>query len=206
MNLADIFASALEAALNAYLRLDAEIATDLEIISGKAIELKITDFNIIVFIIPEQKSVRILTHYEEKPDSCIAGSMAGLVHLGRTRKQLPGDEVNITGDIEVGKTLQDVLSRVDVDWEELLAERIGDVTAHQVGNIARTVAAWTLRARQSMAMNLSEYLQEESLILPTHVEVEAFMDDVDSFRNDIDRLEARMNRIDAFLRQAGIAP
>ena len=43
-------------------------------------------------------------------------------------------------------------------------------------------------------MDTSEYLREESGVLPTRVEIEAFMEEIDQFRSDVDRLEARIRR------------
>jgi ubiquinone biosynthesis protein UbiJ len=51
-------------------------------------------------------------------------------------------------------------------------------------------------------MDLSEYLQEESRIVPAKPEIEAFMDGVDILRSDVDRLHARVERLAAKLGEA----
>jgi ubiquinone biosynthesis protein UbiJ len=42
---------------------------------------------------------------------------------------------------------------------------------------------------------VSEYLQEESRITPTKIEVERFLNAVDALDADIERLEARTSRL-----------
>ena len=42
---------------------------------------------------------------------------------------------------------------------------------------------------------MSEYLQEESRILPTKVELDRFMSDVDGLDANVQRLEARIQRL-----------
>ena len=58
------------------------------------------------------------------------------------------------------------------------------------------------RLGRSVSDNLSEYLTEESRLLPHHFEVEDFLDDVDQLRDAVDRLEARIALL--ALRKAGM--
>jgi ubiquinone biosynthesis protein UbiJ len=48
-----------------------------------------------------------------------------------------------------------------------------------------------------LGLDVSEYLQEESRLLPTRHEVEAYLNAVDALRASADRLEQRVARLHA---------
>ena len=198
MRVHDIFAAGIETAFNAYLDLDPETAAKLGGMSGKVIGIEITDLGIKVYISPVQDRLSVLPKYEGEPDAVVVGSSMELARTGLSSdpsEVLSRSSVRISGDMELGKQFFDVLTSLEVDWEEQLSRYVGDIPAHQIGNIFREFLAWTRRTRTSLKLNLSEYLQEESRIIPTRLEVERFLDDVDAFRSDVDRLQARVDRL-----------
>ena len=64
--------------------------------------------------------------------------------------------------------------------------------AHQLGKFAQHTKTRNVQLLKNTAENISEYLQEESLILPTRIEINRFMDQVDVLRADVDRLNTRL--------------
>jgi ubiquinone biosynthesis protein UbiJ len=198
----DIFAVGIETAFNAYLDLDPETAAKLGGMSGKVIGIEITDLGLTLFISPVQDRLRVLPKYEGEPEAVVIGSSMTLARPG-----LRGDpsglltrgSIKIRGDMELGKQFFDVLTSIEVDWEEQLSRYVGDIFAHQIGNIFRALQAWTQRTQISLKQNLSEYLQEEARIVPTRLEVEGFLDDVDTFRSNVDRLQAKVDRLTEYL-------
>lgn len=143
-----------------------------------------------------------LTH-EGRPDAVLTGSAIGLAGIIGTRPEsgLRSGSVRIEGDAEVAQSFRDLLKSVEPDVEEELSRVIGDVAAHQVGNIARGALEFGRRAATTLAENLAEYLQEESRDLPVRTEVEEFIDAVDDLRDDVDRAEARIALIE---RRSGV--
>ena len=81
------------------------------------------------------------------------------------------------------------------DLEEELSRVIGDVAAHQIGNVARSFAGFAQRAVTTFTQNVSEFLQEEGRDVPSRTEAEEFIRDVDKLRDDVDRIEARIDRL-----------
>jgi ubiquinone biosynthesis accessory factor UbiJ len=205
MNLASLIAPWLEAALNAYLRLDPEAARQLERIAGRLIALEITgpELGLLVRVLKDR--VQVSGHRAFEPDAIIRGSPLALARLGLA-SDAPGaasaQGVEIRGDVEVGRVFREVLAGVEIDWEEMLARRIGDIPAHQIGNAARTVKDGVQDLAGRLRLDLTEYLQEEARITPTRVEVEELMDAVDLLRTDLDRLEARFERLAAASRDS----
>ncbi|MCP4406900.1 MAG: sterol-binding protein [Gammaproteobacteria bacterium] len=198
MNNSDFLAFSIESALNAYLGLDPDVVAVMKEIDGRLIEFKIVGADISLFFIPLDGRVLVSSESDDKPDAIVSGSLLTLTRVGlsgNSSKVLSGTEIEFSGDLDVGRTFYEALLSVDIEWEELLAGRIGDVAAHQFGNVVRDIRAWIGRSRDSLRMDLSEYLQEESKIVPTPVEIEVFMDGVDTLRSDVDRLQARVDRM-----------
>ena len=191
--LRNALAALVERALNQYLDLDPEVANSLATISGKVIELELIGLGR-VYICPLQDRVSVLTRYEGEPDARIKSTPLVLAKLARGGDALP-EGIEIEGDTEVAQTFQQTLAAVEIDWEDLLSKGLGDIAAHQVGNVVRGFKTWAARAGDSTVMNTSEYLQEESRLLPTREEVELFMNDVDTLRDDVERLAARVERL-----------
>lgn len=194
----DLLALSIESALNAYLGMDPDVAVVMNEIDGRVIEFKVIGAGISLYFTPCNGRVQVSSKFDDKPDAVISGSLLTLTRVGLSgdpSKMLSGTEIEFSGDLDAGRTFYEALLSVDIEWEELLAGRIGDIAAHQFGNVVRDIRAWISRSRDSLRMDLSEYLQEESKIVPTPVEIEAFMDGVDTLRSDVDRLQARVDRM-----------
>jgi ubiquinone biosynthesis protein UbiJ len=105
--------------------------------------------------------------------------------------------VHIQGDAEVAQTFSELLEHARPDLEEELSRVIGDVAAHQVGNVARSFMGFAQRAASTFTQNVSEYLQEEGRDVPNRTEADEFIADVDKLRDDVDRIEARIVVLEA---------
>jgi ubiquinone biosynthesis protein UbiJ len=77
-----------------------------------------------------------------------------------------------------------------------LSRVVGDVAAHQIGNVARSAISFARRATSTFAQNVAEYLQEEGRDAPSRTEAEEFVAGVDALRDAVDRLEARIARLE----------
>jgi ubiquinone biosynthesis accessory factor UbiJ len=122
----------------------------------------------------------------------------------RKETSLVSGEVEISGDTALAQDFSAALARLNVDWEEQLAQVIGDPFARQVGNRVREAEHWSRRTSASMTANLTEYLQEERRLLPTRYEVEAFLNQVDTVRDDVERLAARIEQLTKRAQETGV--
>lgn len=188
-----LLASSLETALNRYLALDPDVEPTT--LAGRVIAIDCTAPRFTLWIVGAADRIQVLDAYEGEADVTLRGSLPALASL--SRGQVVGSGVEIRGNTGVGQQLQDLLRAVQVDWEEGLSTWVGDVPAHQIGNLVRGAGAWGKQAAAAFQRNVSEYLREEARDLPNRSEVERFMDDVDRLRSDVDRLEARLERLGA---------
>ena len=198
-----LFFSALDLALNSYLRLDANTLQRLGALAGKVIAIELRGLDLIFYLLPHAEGIRIEGAYDAGvPDASLSGAPLALARLGAAKQekgtQFSGD-VEIRGDIELGQRFKAILDDIDIDWEEHVSRITGDVLAHQMGNVARGVLAWGRNALDTVSRDVAEYLHEESRDLPTRSEVEEFLVGIDTLRSDVDRLEARVQRLQGWL-------
>jgi ubiquinone biosynthesis protein UbiJ len=200
LSLPTAITAAVEAAVNRYLDLDPLSRGRLQDLEGRVIAVELADTALELYFLPGAGGMQILEHYEGQADTRLRSNVFGLAELtlGRDRERaLFSGDVMIEGDMELGQRFQELLAGVRIDWEEHLSHLVGDVAAHQMGNLARGARDYAHHATETLASDLSEYLQEEARLLPARIEIENFMNDVDGLRLDTDRLEARIRRLQA---------
>lgn len=190
--------AALEISLNRYLELDPESLKRLKSIKGSVIKVELRGLELTFYLLPDDHGIQVMGIYEDDADTCLSGSPLAWITMGLsgdTQKTLFSGDVEISGDTELGSQFKQILSELDIDWEEHLSHFSGDVIAHQVGRFFRGASKWGEQARDTLALDVSEYLQEEKRLVATQPEVEHFNTEVDHLREDTDRLEARVKRI-----------
>ena len=128
-------------------------------------------------------------------DLTISANAITLIRLGQNPDNLFSSDVEIHGDVQFAKQLQDFMEGFDFDWEALLAKLTGDTLAYPIAHGLRQAASWATSTHQSMQLNLAEYLREEVRILPDKSQINDYLTDIDKLRADFDRLEARINRL-----------
>lgn len=194
----------LQAAINRLLALDPDSRARLAELDGRVIRLRLRlgheengEAALELDVRPTTTGgVRLRAPDAGPADVTISGNPAafGRVLFGEA---LPSAEaaLELRGDVELGKRFEQILKRLDMDWEEGLARIFGDVVAHQLGRAARALRVQLETIARRLACDLGEYLREEARIAAPRERVEAFLQAVDRLRADTDRLEKRLERL-----------
>lgn len=200
--LLDALTLPLEAAFNTWLALDektyGQARQRLQALQGKLIHLRISNPGFDLYFLPTAEQVRISASYEALPDVSIQGSALAFMRLAQAEdsgKAMLENGIKLEGDLGLGTEFSNILREIEVDWEELLSQAVGDTIAHQAGQMARNTQDWLDQSAQAMRLNTQEYLQEEARLLPAAAELNYYYDQIDQLRMDTDRLEARLNRL-----------
>jgi len=196
--------------INRYLRLDPESQNKLAEFKGKILCVDVLGLNRQYYIFPEEDGLRIKsidpvsvasasdeTPISETviPETTIRGTPTALLKLALQADAAPlmlTGEVEILGNVRLGRKFKKFISQLDIDWEEQASKIIGDVPANMAFNLFDKISSWAKQATGSVTGDISEYLQEESRDVVTGVELKRFYKKVDQLRNDVDRLEARL--------------
>lgn len=189
---------AVQRALSHLLQQDPETLRDVAAMRGKVIAIELTGVDITVYAFPHEAGIDLSTEHHGETDVQISGTPLALLRMTSQRGDhtatFSGD-VELKGDLALSQHLQGVIKRLEIDWEELLAKGVGDVAAHQFGNLIRGLHGWTRHVHKTLEMDIAEYARVEARLVPEHHEVAAFISSVDTLRSDADRLEKRLQRL-----------
>ena len=198
MSLPEILLASLETSINRYLALDPEKMAQFASLEGKVIAIDIKGIDESLYLYPGADGIMVMGDFDGEADTTLSGTPLALARLGLSENAAPvlfSGEVKIAGDSRLGHQFKRLLSEVNIDWEEQLSTYLGDVLAHQLGNVARDWNHWFQRSKQSLALDLGEYLQEESRMVATKAELDRFVSRVDQLREAVDRLDARIHKL-----------
>lgn len=190
---------ALQTAINQAMKLDAEMPLKLLALNDKVIEMIISPLEVNFFICFKEGQILLEDEYETTADTVIHSSPIGLIRLSllpaSRARSLFNDKIRISGDVELGQQVKQLFDEMDIDWEGHLAYFTGDVVAHQIGSFIRKGISFKNQFSQSMSENITEFLQEELQVLPTHQELTDFYHDIDTLSLDVERLQAYVNQL-----------
>lgn len=186
-----------EKGVNQYLRSDAYVLDGIGMLSGKRLAVSLQGTGIILYLYFGADGVGLTLESEDSVDVTVAGPPFTLLRaLKDSDKQGEfGSEVTVTGDAEVLRQLQMLLMRLEIDWEEHLSRFVGDIAAHQLGNMGRGALAWGGSTSKTLVEDLGEYLTEESRLVAARADVEALATDIDDLRDHAERLDIRIGRL-----------
>ena len=188
-----------ESTLNRLIASDPVTTDALAGLSGKVFEVKVNDAPMHFYLLPHNRGIQLQAYSESPVDTLFSGSFNQfrlMLMVDDKTSQLFGNGLSITGDTQLASKLQRILANAQIDWQGLTANFTGDLVAHQLAELVNACQAQLKRTEQSLSLNIGEYLQEEIHTLPTHIEVEIFIAEVDETNRQAERLEARFNALE----------
>ena len=128
----------------------------------------------------------------------VEGSPINLLALtgNNPERLLQSGQVTVRGDAEILQRYRALALLLQPDLEEELSRLIGDLPAHHIGRLARSLWSFGRRAASNTVRNAAEYLAHENHTLVPRAEAEAFMADVNQLREDVDRAIARLRTLE----------
>lgn len=188
-----------ETLLNRGVAASSEAARLCEELDGKTLSVDLAGLPLAIRLRCDSGRLHFVEGDSEAADCSIGGLPISLLRLAMTGDQqsLRTGTITLSGDPALARDFERLLDLARPDWEEELSRFVGDVAAHQIGNIARGVLEWGGKAADTLQRDAGEFLQEESRDLPTRFEVDEFLDEVDQLVADFGRAEQRLARLEA---------
>jgi len=100
--------------------------------------------------------------------------------------------VNIAGDAELAQLIAKLARQLRWEYEEDLAEIIGDAPAHFVVSQAKRFHELTQKAILDLQQNMIEYLSEEKKVLVNQRDFQRHKNGLQEIRDGVERLEKRI--------------
>jgi ubiquinone biosynthesis protein UbiJ len=183
---------------NRVLAMDEESQQRVHALSGNTLLIKITDLHLAFYLILENDQIVLTQDTDAIVNTTISGKSFALLQLGRKQTQtkaLFGNEVTISGDMELAQQIKKIMQQMDIDWEEQLSHFTGDVIAHGISQQISRTKHWLKRTSKALRENISEYLQEEARLVVGEQELEDFYFAVRETTNDVERVLIRLNKL-----------
>lgn len=190
--------AAAEYAINTALEYDPATQQGIEELDGKVLSMESTLPPLTLFVVHSGGKVHLHSHWDTEPETVLRGSLPALAAVavrGGDRLSLANSGVSTRGDEDVLRQVSRLLKRLDIDWEGLLANLIGDVPANMVGQSARSARAWASDSGERLSYRAQLAATEELRLLPSRVEVEHWYREVTLLRQDAERLAARVAQL-----------
>ena len=185
----------LESLANKLLALDPETLHSLAKLAGRPIMLTIQPPGFDIFIVPTQQGLSLKTTHEQPAEVSITGTPLTLLGMLKSAKFGVGDLV-IAGDANLAQQFQSVLKGIEIDYEEHLANIIGDQVAHKLGNFFTATGQFLQETGKTIITDFSEYLIFEKQILLDKSELAEYTSAVDKLRDRVARLQQRVARLE----------
>jgi len=189
-----MLAAAIEQALARAIALDDQAAGRLEPLRDKLLRLELKGLGIDLYFRGRDGALAVSAEHDAVVDTTISGTPLALLAMAVPDWRAPGSGVRIEGDAGTGQAFEKLLKQLDPDWEAVLVERFGPVVGHQLWRMLGETRAGARHASRTAAAQTARFLREESGLLVTREEVDAFVHEVDELREAADRLEARLRR------------
>ena len=188
-----------EQALNQAIALAPYSHQELDAVSGTLLGIEITTLDLTVYIeMVTGTEVRLMAHCERDTDAFLRGTLADFAALATSDEPtatLINSGIELEGSSASLITLQQVIARMEIDWEAPLVELLGDVVGHQIAEGLRRFFRWGEGARTSLKRQVSEYLLEEGRLTPPKAELEHFYDAVQSVAMRVERAQRQVEKL-----------
>ena len=190
--------AALETSLNRALELAPAARRELGALEDNIFAIECSSPPFELYLQPLAEGVRLMGVCEEPATTRVRGAAADFTELATASDPaatLINGNLEIEGDSAPLIELQQVLSRIDMDWEAPLVDTLGDVAGHQLAELLRSIFSWGRSAGDSLRRQVSEFILEEARLSPPKLELEDFYRDVQSLGMQLERLESRSQRL-----------
>lgn len=187
-----------ELATNHALEHDQRTMQRLQQLQGKSMALHIKTIEQSITVSPCPEGVELSREIPENVDVTLTATPSAMLKISRDGMEQadlqPGD-LEISGDPIIGQRFAKIIAELNIDWQTLLAEQIGDSPARVVSMAAEQTRDFVQQSRSQLHTRFIHFIQQELDVTVEQDEVNQFLDNVDSLRGDAERLAARIKRL-----------
>jgi ubiquinone biosynthesis protein UbiJ len=194
----------LESAINRALQLAPAAMSELAQLEACVFKLQCSAPKIDLYLQPGDQGIRLMGHHEGDITTTVCGAASDFTALATSddpAASLINGDLAISGDSAPLLQLQQIIGRLDLDWEAPLVDTLGDVAGHQVAQILRGSFSWSRQASSSLLRQLDEFIHEEARLSPPRLELEDFYRDIQELSLRTERLQSRTDRLRKRLQQ-----
>ncbi len=181
--------------INNALRHDPTTVNGLARLRGKVLRVESTWPPFMVNITCHASGVELSGTREPAADVTLRGTALALAILATESADsttFAASGVTVSGDQDVLRSARQLALGLNIDWEAALAELVGDIPAHLVGQAMRQTRHWGRDAARRATTGLADYVKHEVRLTPSPLEVDELSAQIRCLADDTERLAARL--------------
>jgi len=188
----------LEIASNKTLQHDPQTRARLAKLQGKTMALKLKPIQQSISVTPHSEGLEFSAERLQNVDVTLTTTLGAMIKISRDgleNADLNPGELEIAGDPIVGQRFAQAIADLNVDWQGLLSEHLGESPARAVTMVASQAKTFASESSDKVKEMVKQLVTDELELVAQKPSVESFLDDVDTIRADADRLIARIKRL-----------
>ena len=103
--------------------------------------------------------------------------------------------MQIEGDITLARDFEEIISNLNIDFEDPLSRLLGNTLAFQISRFIRVARKSTFLTAETILLDVSEYLRFEIEMLPDELLMSEFCKEVDFLRDETELTSKRIDRL-----------
>ncbi len=198
MPLLNLISAGVETGINSLQLWDRQGQVRRKKLAGKVFSIELIELPKPFYFVISPQQVDVLGEFEGQADVVVKLSVTALEDLkdsAKTTSLIKQDKLEVEGDIQLLQQFAQLLTEMEIDWEDELSRYLGDVLAHKlcygVGQIKRLAGQQLCRIQR----NVAEVITEEYRLAPGPLEVAYFCDQVSELEQRVDAALLRLNKL-----------
>jgi ubiquinone biosynthesis protein UbiJ len=196
MPLENLVCGLLETGVNTLHQLDTSAKQKRKALDGIVIGVSLKEIEKPLYFVINHQKTDILSHFEGQTDCFIRLNVLALLELQDSHqltKLIKSGQLEVDGDIKMVQRFSLLLTEMDIDWEQHLSDKVGDILAHKLVYHAKQCKKQFFKQSNKAQIQLAEIITEELRLAPGPLEVAYFCDQVDDIEKQVIVLEKRLN-------------
>ncbi|WP_354623874.1 SCP2 sterol-binding domain-containing protein [Psychromonas sp. MME2] len=197
MPLDNLFCGLLETAVNKIHQLDACAEQRRKQLDGTIFSVLIKELNKPLYFVISAQQIDILSQFEGTIDCSINVNISALPELQNNLQLthlIKTEQLEVQGDIKLVQQFAQLLTEMNIDWEEFLSTKVGDVLAHKICYHLKSAKQDINQQLIKLQSHGAQIVTEELKIAPGPLQVAYFCDQVSDVEKQCAQLEARLKR------------
>ncbi|BFT31621.1 hypothetical protein D210916BOD24_27970 [Alteromonas sp. D210916BOD_24] len=206
-----LMAATLEAAINKLLSLDDASDARLKGLRGSRLTAFVSPLTYGITLAFSDKVDVLIEHqnFEQvvaslgAKDCCIKTSLQTLPELKETSqltRLIQQKALFLEGELSIAQQVSGLFQQLDIDIEELLAQKTNDVIAHQAVSAMKTVHGRSTSALSTLGRVVGNTIVEEKPLAAHKLAVMHFSDEVNTLRDRAESVDVRLRRLEEQLK------
>lgn len=198
MSLDNLACAFIETSINKLHQLDSNTATKRNKLDNQIIGVELKELNKPLYFVISSQQIDVLNHFEGEPDCFIRFSLTALGDLKKNNQLttlIKTGQLEVDGDIQIAQQFAQLMTEMDIDWEEHLSKKVGDVLAHKFCYFASGLYQQHKKQFTRLEKHTANLITHELKIAPGPLEVAHFCDQIEDLEKAVNQTNKHIQSI-----------